>query len=106
MRWIAGPLQTVMYMLIVTLLSNVPLVVLCVAARRWLPPVSVRITLASGFAAACGYLLWRLEWSDVWRHGVPSLDYTITAYLPYLLVFGALGWYAGSLISPSRRTVA
>ena len=53
------------------------------AARRRLAPSVVRGLLAEGFAAAAIYMIWRIEWFDVWRHGVPPVGYMLTAFGPY-----------------------
>ncbi|HTV02717.1 MAG TPA: hypothetical protein VMF13_19355 [Luteitalea sp.] len=68
-------------------------------SRRILPAAS-----AVACATGVSYALYRVEWFDVWRHGVPPLTY-LAGYAPYVLVAGLVGWCVGSLIMP-RRTLA
>ena len=99
-EWILGPLPILTYLLVVALVFNTPLVILCLLGRRWLAPLVVRMLIAIGFAAASGYVIWRMEWFDVWRHGMPSAAYLLTAYAPYVAVYAGIGWFIGSRISP------
>lgn len=47
-------------------------------------------------------------WSgfDVWRHGIPSLSYIVSAYTPYLACFAALGcfWADGWRVRLGQRS--
>ena len=87
------------------LLANAPVIAALVLLRRRLTARVPRLLLAAGFCASTWWLLYRMEWFDVWRHGVPSLGYLVQLYLPYSLLLGTLGWFAGSIVIPKRRAV-
>jgi len=48
------------------------------------------------------YMLWTMEWFDVWRHGVPPARYLLRAYLPLILALGSAGWLVGGLVVRER----
>ena len=85
------------------LLWNAPLIAALVLLRRRLTAMVPRLLLAAGFCASAWWLLYRLEWFDVWRHGVPNLRYLARAYIPYGILLAAIGWFAGSIVVPRRR---
>jgi hypothetical protein len=76
---------------------SAPVILLVVLARS---RISRRVgcgLIASSFAVSTGYMLWRMEWFDVWRHGVPPLDY-LAVYAIYIVVMAGAGWCIGSLM--------
>jgi hypothetical protein len=103
MRNLSSFLNFFNFFLVMALMLNVPLMLIVLAARRRLRARTARLMLAIGLAAAAGYLFWRIEYVDVWRHGVPSIRYMATAYLPVMLVFAGIGWLMGILIGPRSR---
>jgi hypothetical protein len=100
LTWILGPLPILTYLLVVALVFNTPLVILCLLGRRWLNPTLIRVLIATGFAATTGYVIWRMEWFDMWRHGMPRASYLLGAYVPYVAVYGGIGWFIGSRVAP------
>jgi hypothetical protein len=67
-------------------------------------PRSGRSLIAASFGASAGYMLWRIEWFDIWRHGTPPLSYLV-GYVPYIGAFAAIRWLlAGAVLGrPTRR---
>lgn len=90
-------------LLAAAIVFNVPLLVAARLARKRLRPLVSRLALATGFALAAAYVLWTMEWFDVWRHGVPPLRYVLSAYLPWVAALAVAGWFAGGLILRQRR---
>ena len=86
-------------------LAVVALMVILVAGPR-IPPLGAKSLAAAAFMAGPGYALWRLEWFDVWRHGIPPLSFILSAYGPYLAVFAAAGWIAAGKVSRTARTAS
>ncbi len=103
MRLIGGLLTLYTFLLATALLFNAPLVLIVLAVRRRMAPGAARGLLAAGFAAAAIYMIWRMEWFDVWRHGIPSVGYMLTAFGPYTTAVAAAGWGLGALIVPRVR---
>jgi hypothetical protein len=101
-RYVVVWLEMLTFLLGVAVLLSAPLLLVIFALRRWIPRTAARALLASSFAAAVAYQIWRMEWFDVWRHGFPGTSYLLTAFAPYMLVFGWLGWCVGGLVY--RRT--
>ncbi len=99
---LVGFLTLYTFLLAAALLFNAPLVLIVLAVRRRIAPGAARGLLAAGFAAAAIYMIWRMEWFDVWRHGVPSVGFMLTAYGPWLAVFASLGWLVGLLVVRPR----
>ena len=83
------------------LLLNLPLIAVLAFLRRKLPPRVPRVLLALGWAAGTFYALYRVEWFDVWRHGVPPFGFMLKSYGPYVLLAGLVGWATGSLLTPA-----
>ena len=98
-----GPLP--FYLLAMSLFYNAPLIIVLWVARNRISPSMIRWLTAIGFASATGYTLWRLEWFDVWRHGMPAARY-LTFYIPYLIGAVAIGWLIGKVVARpvGRRT--
>jgi hypothetical protein len=100
---IGGLLTLYTFLVATALLFNAPLVLIVLAVRRRIAPGVARGLLAAGFAAAAIYMIWRMEWFDVWRHGIPSVGYMLTAFGPYTAAVAATGWALGALIVPRAR---
>jgi hypothetical protein len=64
-----------------------------------------RALVAASFASSTAYMLWRMEWFDVWRHGIPPLSYVIL-YVPYIAAFAAVGWLLGGAVLPAAAACA
>ena len=75
---------------------NAPVVALTFLFRRRLSPNSLRVIISVGFAAASAFMLWKFEWFDVWRHGIPPLTYLLLNYIPVVAVTAVIGWCIGS----------
>jgi len=88
------------------LLLNLPLIAVLVLLRHKLPRQVPRVLLALCWAAGTFYALYRVEWFDVWRHGVPPLGYMLRAYGPYVLLAALVGWAAGRVIAPATSVRA
>jgi len=78
-------------------------IVLVVLARRCVHRRIAGGVVALTFGCATALLMWRMEWFDVWRHGVPSIRYMLAAYGPTLVVFAVFGWVTGSFIARSAE---
>lgn len=62
-----------------------------------------RIMVALGFSAVTAWLFWKMEWFDVWRHGIPSLSYLFGLYLPWIVAVGVAGWFLGGWVVRERH---
>jgi hypothetical protein len=89
------------FLLATALVFSAPLILLVLAGRRRLPPQLSRSLIAAGFGAATAYMLWRMEWYDVWRHGIPPAN-LLLIYAVYIAGFAAVGWFLGTRIAPKR----
>ena len=103
MQLITGFLTLFLVLLTVALVLNAPLILLVLLGRRRLDRRVPRVVLACGFGAATAYSIWRMEWFDVWRPGVPPLGYMVQAFGPYTLAVAVVGWFIGSLLTPRAR---
>ena len=103
MHWIPGILTLLAILTVAAVVLNAPLLVLLIFARHRLNPLTTRVLAATGFAAASAYFIWRMEWFDVYRHGIPTLTYMLTSIVPYTLVVGMTGWLLGTRITPRHR---
>ena len=88
-----------LYLIVTTVFYAAPVILLVLIFRRRLYPWAASSLLALASTGATGFTLWRMEWFDVWRQGVPPVTFILTAYGPKLAVFAVLGWFAGSLIA-------
>jgi hypothetical protein len=64
---------------------------------RW--RLLVRAVMAMGFGAATAYGIWRAEWFDVFRWGIPGPE-LLFVYACYVATFATLGWFAAALFTP------
>ena len=85
-------------------LWNVPQILMFWWFRETLAHRLPRVILAVGFAAGCFHTLWRMDWFDIWRHGVPPASFIVFTYVPYMLLAAAIGWWLASMIRPGVRT--
>jgi hypothetical protein len=85
-------------LLAVAVVFNLPLLLLLLALRRRLPRQVCGALVGLGFAVAVAYIMWRIEWFDVWRHGFPSVGYLVSAYVPHMSVCGVIGYAIGYAI--------
>jgi len=61
----------------------------------------IRTATAMAFAAAAAYGIWRVEWFDVFRWGMPGLR-LLLVYGCYVGASGAIGWFLAALLTPRR----
>ena len=90
------------FMLATCVVWSAPIIVGLLVARRRISRPAGCALLAAAFASVTTYTLWRMEWFDVWRHGVPPLSYLLV-YACYASVFGTIGWFLARTILPSPR---
>ena len=98
-----GFLSVLTFLLVVTVTLDLPLLLLTLGLRRVWPRQVCAALVGARFAGAVGYAIWRLEWNDVWRHGIPSVGYMVAVFVPYLSVFGALGFALGRAMTIKDR---
>ena len=103
MHWIPGILMLLVILTAAAIVLNSPLLVLLIVARHRMNPLTTRALVAIGFAVASAYFIWRMEWFDVYRHGIPSPFYMLTSIVPYTLIVGLTGWLLGMCITPRQR---
>ena len=84
-------LSIYIFLLGVALFYKTPLLLIVLASRRSMPRVAGQVVVAAGFAAAAAYMIWRMEWFDVWRHGQPSIGYLLTAFVPETAAIAVTG---------------
>jgi hypothetical protein len=64
---------------------------------NWTP--LIRVSTAATFAAVMARFIWRVEWFDVFRWGMPNLR-VLAACAAYVSVAGAVGWLLATLVTP------
>jgi hypothetical protein len=50
------------------------------------------------FAAVSAVLFWRVEWFDIYRHGMPALGYIVESMGPVVLILGLVGACLGAML--------
>jgi hypothetical protein len=63
--------------------------------------LSVRSASAVMCATACAYGIWKVEWFDVFRWGVPG-GRLLFVYGCYIAAFASFGWFAATLLTQRR----
>lgn len=82
------------YLLVTAIAFSLPVFLIVLVGKQWIPARVGRSLVAVAFAAGTAYAIYHIEWSDVWRHGTPSAD-QLLVYAGYMTAFGALGWVIG-----------
>ena len=98
-----GFLNLMVFLAISALPVGVAALALIWIARGRISTTAAKLLAAFAFTVGPAYAMWRMEWFDVWRHGVPPLSYLVTAYPPYLVWFAVLGWFAASRMAGAAR---
>jgi hypothetical protein len=80
---------------------SAPVILAIILGRHRINRTSGRTLLAISFACASAYMLWRVEWFDVWRHGTPPPS-LLFIYGCYSTVYGLIGWFLARAILPRR----
>ena len=57
------------------------------------------ITVGVSFAVVAAILFWRVEWFDIYRHGMPPLGYIVESMGPVVLVLGLIGGCVGAVLA-------
>ena len=102
MRYILGPLGLLIVFMVRAIVLTSPLILIGFLARRRVDRRYIRGLLALGFAASTAHFIYRMEWFDVWRHGVPPIS-ILLGYVPWISVVAFVGWFLGGLIAPPTR---
>ena len=63
------------------------------------------VLVAAAFALVGAVQMWRMEWFDIYRHGMPDVAYILHSMGPVVLVLGILGAATGAILArrPARR---
>jgi hypothetical protein len=96
------PVVAVLFMLpmfVVALVCSLPILALIAFAGRRVPVGIARSVGALVLTAWAQWMLVRLEWADVWRHGTPEAGYWITVLLPYAAAFASAGAVLGGALA-------
>ena len=67
--------------------------------RQRLGTRAVATIASAAFACAMAYSVWRVEWFDVYRHGIPSATYLLKSIVAYSVTSAIVGWVVGLGIS-------
>ena len=86
-------------LLVFALMWSSPVLLLVALLRRRLGLLAPRLLLASAFAISASYMLTRMEWFDVYRHGMPGWR-SMAGYCAHTAALAWMGWLAASLIVP------
>ncbi len=89
--------------LLVGLLFNLPVLASLWILRRRIPLRAARAVAAAGLLIWGQWALYRMEWFDVWRHGVPPVSYWLTSLLPFAVGLCAAGAVVGGTIVRDRE---
>lgn len=101
-----GAAMVLEYLLVMAFVYSAPVMLILWLVRRRINRRTGGALVAVAFAAATMYSLWRFDWFDVWRHGVPSAGFMLRTYLPWLIAYGLVGWFVGGRIVGRRRRLA
>lgn len=82
-------------MYVVGLVLNLPLLMALRVARHRVSPRAARWAAAIGMACWGEWMLFRMEWFDVWRHGAPGLGYWLTTLAPWGVAWAGAGAVVG-----------
>jgi hypothetical protein len=96
-------LELLAYFLVTGIIYTSPLSLVVWLLRRRISRLGGSLILAAGFAIATAFTLWRMEWFDVWRHGIPRLSYILTEYGPPILIYATVGAALGAALSGGGR---
>jgi hypothetical protein len=103
-NFVFGILFLLSILAVVALPVGLSVLTLIWLTRRWVPTPAAKAVAAVAFTIGPAYFLWRMEWFDVWRHGVPPMSYLLVTYVPYLTCFAVAGWWLASRLL--RRDVS
>ena len=67
--------------------------------RHRLSAHALSAIVALGFGCAMAYSVWRVEWFDVYRHGMPSATYFLKTVVAYSGVLAITGWFVGLVLA-------
>jgi hypothetical protein len=79
------------------LVVNSPWLLALRLARRWLSVGLGRSVVAIGLALWAVWTIYRVDWYDIWRHGVPGLWYWV-GFVPFALSFASAGAIIGGAL--------
>lgn len=96
-------MEFVLYLLVWAFAYSTPVLLLVWLVRRRITPAISGVVSGMAFAAATAFTLYRIEWFDMWRHGVPSARY-LSGYLPWIGSYALVGWFTGFMVGRSRQT--
>jgi Gpi18-like mannosyltransferase len=89
------------YILVCSVVLSAPVILAIIVGRHRINPAAGCALLAAWFFAASAYIIWRMEWFDVWRHGTPRPS-LLFGYACYSAAYGVIGWVLGKAILPRR----
>ena len=83
---------------LVILVLALPVLATVWAVRRHVSDAAARVLAAATLALGAEWILYRMEWFDVWRWGIPSARYWVTVVLPWGLSYCAAGFFMAGVV--------
>jgi hypothetical protein len=80
------------------LMVSLPVLTLLRVARNRVSVPVARFTAAASLVMWAEWMLFLMEWFDVWRYGIPGARYWVTTVLPWGLAFASAGAVVGSAL--------
>lgn len=101
-RSLVGSSVFVLPFFLVGLVVSLPVLLVLRLARNHVSLPVARLAAAAALAVWGEWVLFQMEWFDVWRHGIPGPGYWLTVLAPWGLGFASAGAVIGGVIVRTR----
>ena len=89
----------ILYFVIYCTMFSLPTIAVVLWLRRRIARPTGAIIVGLSFAVVAAVLFWRIEWFDIYRHGVPRLGYIVGSMGPVVLMLGLIGGGVGAILA-------
>jgi hypothetical protein len=89
----------ILYFVVYSTIFSLPTIAVVWWLRGRIARTTGALIVGLSFAAVSAVLFWRVEWFDVYRHGMPPLGYIVESMGPVVLILGLIGGCVGAILA-------
>jgi hypothetical protein len=94
-----GLVDFILYFVVFSTMFSLPTLGIVWWLRGRINRATGALVVGLSYAVVAAILFWRVEWFDIYRHGLPPLGYIVESMGPVVLILGLIGGSVGAILA-------